>query len=337
MEPPAASPHVVAVVLFQGVDAVDVTGPAEVFSTANWLLRQRGREPRYEVHHLADRAGPVRTVSGVRLYADETFDGWRLTPDTLLVPGGIQLTDDGPVPVIDATAVEWIREAGREARRIVSICAGTHLTAAAGLLRGHRATTHWSTVDRLAAEQPLVQVERDPIFVRSGHVWTSAGMTASLDLALALVAEDHGAELSLEVARIMVMYLQRPGGQSQLSVPLARSGGGRRDLRDLRSWMGENLDGDLSVPALASRMSLSERHFARLFLADTGITPAVFVEQLRIEGARRMVEQTDLLPRQIARFCGLGSVETLHRVFRTHLGTTPGEYRRRFRPAQQRL
>lgn len=318
--------------LFPGVDALDVTGPAEVFSTANWLLRQRGAGPGYAIHHVARERGPTPTVSGVRLHAEETFDAWHLTPDTLLVPGGIELTGDGPTPVIDPHVVGWIRRVGPNARRIVSVCAGAHATAAAGLLDGHRATTHWATVDRLAADHPQLDIDQDPIFVRSGRMWTSAGMTASLDLALALVAEDHGSEVAVAVARIMVMYLQRPGGQSQVSVPLSRSGGDRRDLRELRSWMSEHLDGDLSVPALAGRVSLSERHFARVFLADTGITPAAYVEQLRVEGARRMFEQTDLLPRQIARSCGLGSVETLHRVFRTHLGTTPGEYRRRFRP-----
>jgi len=326
------SPHLVAVPLFPGVDALDVTGPAEVFTTANWVLRQRGAGPGYALHHVAREHGPTRTVSGVRLHSDATFDDWHLTPDTLLVPGGIELTGDGPAPVVDAHVVDWVREVGPDARRVVSVCAGAHITAAAGLLDGHRATTHWATVDALAADHPLIDVDQDPIFVRSGRMWTSAGLTASLDLALALVTEDHGSETAVAVARIMVMYLQRPGGQSQLSVPLSHSGGDRRDLRELRSWMGEHLDGDLTVPALATRMSLSERHFARVFLADTGITPAAYVEHLRVEGARRMVEQTDLLPREIARSCGLGSVETLHRVFRMHLGTTPGEYRRRFRP-----
>jgi transcriptional regulator GlxA family with amidase domain len=324
-------PHLVAIALFPGVDALDVTGPAEVFAMAGQVLGA-GRA-RYDVRFVGSRRGPVPTFSGVRLHVEETFAQQRGTLDTLLVPGSMVVGPDGPAPNVDAEVVAWLRAVGPTAGRVASVCAGTHVTAAAGLLDGHRATTHWATVARLAAEHPAIDVESDPIFVHSGRMWTSAGITASLDLALALVAEDHGEEAALEVARIMVMYLQRPGGQSQFSVPLAQRASDRPDLRGLRLWIGENLAADLSVPALASRMAMSERHFARVFHAETGSTPGAFVELMRLEAARRLLERTERVPAEIAAGCGFGSLETLHRVFRARLRTTPGEYRRRFHTA----
>ncbi|MGK4579569.1 GlxA family transcriptional regulator [Kitasatospora sp. HPMI-4] len=322
-------PHLVVIPVFPGVNALDVSGPAEVLALAGRLL-PRGRAG-YEVRLRAERSGPVATFSGVPLCVDETFDGPRMRPDTVLVPGRVDLGPHGPTPCVDEAVVAWLREVGPHAGRIASVCAGAHVTAAAGLLDGHRATTHWATADRLADEYPAVTVDPDPIFIRSGRMWTSAGLTASMDLTLALVAEDHGDDLALELARIMVMYLQRPGGQSQFSVPLAHPVSGRQDLRSLRRWIGENLASDLSVPALAARLALSERHFARIFRTETGTTPGAFVEELRLEAARRLLERTDHPLPAVARACGLGSVETVHRVFRDRLRTTPGEYRRRFR------
>ncbi|GAA3049956.1 DJ-1/PfpI family protein [Pseudonocardia yunnanensis] len=325
-------PHVVAVVLSPGVDALDVTGPAEVFALATKLLARDGSATGgYDVRFVGEREGLVPTFSGLRLCAEETFASWRRGIDTLLVPGTVEIEADRPVPHTDAAAVEWVRAVGPGAGRVASVCAGAHLTAAAGLLDGYRATTHWGTAAELA-RYPKVEVLTDPIFVRSGKMWTSAGLMASMDLALALVAEDHGHEVALEVARVMVMYLQRPGGQSQFSAPLAHRPSTRDDLRRLRAWIGEHLAGDLSVTALAQRVAMSPRHFARVFHADTGTTPAAYVERLRLELARRLLEQTDRTAQGIARESGLRSVETLHRVFRDHLGTTPGEYRRRFRP-----
>ncbi|MBG0832620.1 DJ-1/PfpI family protein [Planomonospora sp. ID67723] len=331
MNAPPTVPHVVVIAMFPGVDTLDVTGPAEVFAMAGQFLG--GRRAGYEVRLAGERRGPVPTFSGVRLHVEEVFAEQRESIDTLLVPGRMLIGPGGPVPQIDPDVVAWLREVGPGAGRVASVCAGAHITAAAGLLDGHRATTHWATVGRLAADHPEVEVESDPIFVRSGRMWTSAGITSSMDLALALVAEDHGDEVALDVARAMVMYLQRPGGQSQFSVPLAQRPGSRKDIRGLRLWIGENLDADLSVPALAARMAMSERNFARVFHAETGSTPGAFVEGMRLEAARRLLERTGRLPSDIARTCGFRSVETLHRVFRDRLGTTPGEYRRRFRTA----
>ncbi|MFD0568661.1 GlxA family transcriptional regulator [Kitasatospora gansuensis] len=329
---PTALAHLVVIPVFPGVNALDVTGPAEVFTLAYQLLPP-GRAG-YEVRVLAERPGPVPTSSSIPLYAGESLRERPERPDTLLVPGRVDVGPDGPVPRVDAVVVQWLREVGPQAGRVASVCAGAHLTAAAGLLDGHRATTHWATAARLAADHPEVEVEADPIFVRSGRIWSSAGMTASLDLALALVAEDHGHDLALRVARIMVMYLQRPGSQSQFSVPLSQQAGTREDVGELRRWIGEHPDGDLSVPALASRLALSERHFARVFQTETGTTPGAFVEQTRLETARRLLERTDHLLEEVSRRSGFGSVETLHRVFRDRLGTSPGEYRRCFPAAR---
>ncbi|MBO1416584.1 GlxA family transcriptional regulator [Streptomyces sp. FH025] len=324
-------PHLVVIPVFAGVNALDVTGPAEIFALAGRLLAP-GR-PGYEVRLCAERSGPVETFSGVPLLVGATLDEARVRPDTVLVPGRVELGPHGPVPQVDRAVVAWLRGVGPRAGRVASVCAGAHVTAAAGLLDGHRATTHWATAERLAADHPAVEVDPDPVFIRSGRMWTSAGLSTSMDLTLALVAEDHGDDLALEIARIMVMYLQRPGGQSQFSVPLAHLAGGRSDLRSLRRWIGEHLDADLSVPALAARLAMSERHFARVFRAETGTTPGAYVEELRLEAARRLLERTGHPLPGVARACGFGSVETLHRVFREHLGATPGEYRRRFRLA----
>lgn len=327
---PLAGPHLVVFAMFPGIDALDVTGPAEVFAMTNLVLA--GRHPGYEVHFAGEQLGPVATTAGVRLHVEELFHE-QGPIDTLVVPGRIRVGPDGPEPHIDPAVVAWVRRAGPEAGRVASVCVGAHLTAAAGLLDGHRATTHWATAGRLAADHPAVEVDPDPIFVRSGRMWTSAGITSSMDLALALVAEDHGDEVALEVARIMVMYLQRPGSQSQFSVPLSAPAGSREDLRELRRWIGEHLDADLSVPVLAARVAMSERNFARVFRAETGSTPGAFVESMRLEAARRLLERTSRLGPDIARACGFGSVESLHRAFRDRLNTSPGEYRSRFRTA----
>ncbi|MEV7601873.1 GlxA family transcriptional regulator [Kitasatospora sp. NPDC089797] len=322
-------PHLVVIPVFPGVNALDVTGPAEILALADRLLAPE--RPGYEVRLCAERSGPVPTFSGVPLLVERTLERSRVRPDTVLVPGRVELGPHGPVPWVDRAVVAWLREVGPGVGRVASVCAGAHVTAAAGLLDGHRATTHWATAERLAADHPAVEVDPDPVFVRSGRMWTSAGLSTSMDLTLALVAEDHGDDLALEIARIMVMYLQRPGGQSQFSVPLAHPGGARADLRGLRRWIGDHLDADLSVPVLAARLTMSERHFARVFRAETGTTPGAYVEELRLEAARRLLERTDHPLPGVARACGFGSVETLHRVFRDHLGATPGDYRRRFR------
>ncbi|MFI8931254.1 GlxA family transcriptional regulator [Streptomyces sp. NPDC053474] len=323
-------PHRVVIAVFPDVDLLDVTGPAEVFALAN---RETAGRAGYEVRLAGPAAGAVRTSAGVRLLTDVAFDDVGDQVDTLLVPGAVDMTDDGPVARVDTTVVEWVRATAPHARRVASVCVGAHLLAAAGLLDGLTATTHWSTAAQLAAEHPDVTVDPDPIFVRAdrGRLWTGAGISACLDLALALVAEDQGEQAALAVARQLVVYLKRQGGQSQFSVPLRRSGGSRRDIDELRLWIADHLDEDLSAGALAARMCLSERHFARVFAQETGASPAAYVEGVRIEVARGLLETTDCPLDQVAAAAGLGSVETLHRAFRRQVATTPAAYRRRFR------
>ncbi|MEU0934945.1 GlxA family transcriptional regulator [Embleya sp. NPDC005971] len=323
-------PHRVVIAVFPDVDLLDVTGPAEVFALAN--LETEGRAE-YRVRLAGPAAGAVRTSAGVRLLADLAFDEVGDDVDTLLVPGAVENTDDGPVALVDPDVVAWVKETAGHARRVASVCVGAHVLAAAGLLDGRTATTHWSTSAQLAAEHPAVTVDPDPIFLRTdcGRLWTGAGISACLDLSLALVAEDRGEEVALAVARQLVMYLKRQGGQSQFSVPLSRPATGRRDIDELRLWIADHLDRDLSAEVLAARMCLSERQFARVFKQETGVGPAAYVEAARVEVARRLLETTDDPLDRVAGAAGLGSAETLHRAFRRQLAITPAAYRRRFR------
>ncbi|MFD0265003.1 GlxA family transcriptional regulator [Streptomyces sp. NPDC127106] len=318
----------VVIAVFPDVDLLDVTGPAEVFALAN---RETGGRAGYRVQLAGPVSGAVATSAGVRLVTDLTFAEVAGALDTLLVPGAVDLHPGGPVARIDRDVVAWLKTAAPLARRVASVCVGAHLLAAAGLLDGRTATTHWSTAAQLAGDHPAVTVDPDPIFVRSGNVWTGAGISACMDLALAMVSEDLGEEVALAVARQLVMYLKRQGGQSQFSVPLSRPAGSRRDIDELRTFISDHPDADLSAAALAERMRLSERHFARVFRQETGTTPGAYVEAARVEAARRLLESTDQPLDRVAAACGLGSVETLHRALRKQIGTTPAVYRRRFR------
>ncbi|MCA6091391.1 DJ-1/PfpI family protein [Streptomyces sp. SCA3-4] len=322
--------HRVVIAVFPDVDLLDVTGPAEVFALAN---RETAGRAGYQVRLAGPVAGEVRTSAGVRLLADLAFDEVGGRVDTLLVPGAVDMTEDGPSARIDADVVAWVKETAAHARRVASVCVGAHVLAAAGLLDGKTATTHWSTAAQLAADHPAVRVDPDPIFVRAdrGRLWTGAGISACLDLALALVAEDLGEDVALSVARHLVMYLKRQGGQSQFSVPLSRPASARRDIDELRLWIADHLDEDLSAGVLAARMCLSERHFARVFTRETGTSPAAYVEAARVEVARRLLETGDSPLDQVAAAAGLGSVESLHRAFKRQLAITPAAYRRRFR------
>lgn len=320
----------VVIVAFPGVELLDVTGPAEVFSVAS-RLAEAGK-PGYRVRIATAHGGEVATSSGVRLMSDLRLTEVDDHTDTLLMAGAITLAAGGRVdPVIDDTVVNWLRSEAPQVRRTASICAGAHLLAAAGLLDGLSATTHWLTAAHLASEYPQITVDPDPIFIRAGQVWTCAGVTSGMDMALAMVAEDHGHALALATARAMVMYVKRPGGQSQFSVPLSLQEPSDDRIDALRLWIADHLTDDLPVEALADRMHLSVRHFARLFRMRTGSTPAAYLEALRVEAARRLLEESDLGLPEVATASGLGSVETLHRALRRQLGTTPAEYRRRFR------
>jgi transcriptional regulator GlxA family with amidase domain len=308
----------VVLVTFPDAQVLDVTGPAEVFSVAGRL----GVTPGYEVVVATVAGGPVRTTSGIEL-STRALRTVRGDVDTLVVAGG----SGTRAAVRDRAVVDGVRRLAGRARRVTSVCTGAFVLAEAGLLDGRRATTHWASADALARRHPAVEVDPRPIFVRDGHVWTSAGVTAGMDLALALVADDHGPEAARSVAQWLVLYLQRPGGQAQFSAhldgPLPRPG----TLQELQSWMAEHLDEDLSVAALARRAAMSERHFARRFRAETGRTPGDHVEALRTEAACRFLEATDDPIDVVARRSGFGTVETMYRAFRRRHGTTPARHR----------
>jgi transcriptional regulator GlxA family with amidase domain len=330
-------------VAYDGVQVLDVTGPHEVFSMANrfvtdppastGLRRREGAEAPYDIEIVArapDLGDAVRTSSGLRLGIDRRIDRdpGRLDEgiDTVIVVGG-QGTE---AAATDPDLRAWLQAVGPDCRRVASVCSGAFVLAAAGLLDGRRATTHWAECALLDALFPAVTVDPDPIFVRDGNVVTSAGVTAGIDLALALVEDDLGRDLALAVSRWLVMFVQRPGGQSQFSSQLAAQLADRQPLRDLQGWIADHLDGDLSVGALAGRVAMSPRHFARVFRAEVGVTPAQYVEQQRVELARRLLETTDRSIEQIAGDAGFGTVETLQRSFRRRAGTTPRDYRRHF-------
>ncbi|KOU02981.1 GlxA family transcriptional regulator [Streptomyces californicus] len=311
----------VLTVLFDGVQSLDVTGPMEVFAGAS-----RARGASYGLRTASLDGGPVRTTSGLTLVPDGSLADAPV-PHTLLVPGGHGTRGAHP----ELTA--WLREHAPRAERLVSVCTGALLLAEAGLLDGHRVTTHWNSCERLARHFPAVHVDPDPIFVRDGRLATSAGVTAGIDLALALVEEDHGRELALTIARHLVVFLRRPGNQAQFSAQLSAQTAQRAPLREVQLWIDRNPAADLGVDALAARARLSPRHFARAFRAETGTTPGRYVERVRLEHARRLLEDSSDGVEQVARASGYGTPEAMRRAFVKTLATAPAEYRRRFRAA----
>lgn len=304
---------------------LDLTGPLEVFTEADGLAPEPGAR-RYTTEIVAATAFPVTASSGVAVFPHRTLDAAAGPIDTLVVVGGSAAQDTGR----NTELVEWIREAAPRARRVVSVCQGAFLLARAGLLDGRRAVTHWAQCDLLQRSFPAVRVETDPIYVRDGQVWTSAGMTAGIDVAMALVEEDHGQQLARAIAKELVVFVRRSGGQAQFSGRLAARPPGRDTLRGVLEHIGAHLDGDLSVPVLARLAALSERHFSRVFSAETGMTAAAYVEAARVEAAQRLLESTPDGLDAIARVCGFGTVETMHRSFNRTARVTPGQYRRHF-------
>ncbi|MFC8517309.1 GlxA family transcriptional regulator [Streptomyces sp. NPDC057257] len=311
----------VLVVLFDNVQSLDVTGPVEVFNGAE--LHRPGT---YRIRTASPDGAPVRTSSGLTLVPDHSFAD-APPAHTLLVPGGAGTRRP------DERVVAWLREQGPRAGRLVSVCSGALLLAAAGLLDGHRATSHWSVCEKLAREYPDVEVDPDPIYIRDGRLATSAGVTSGIDLALALVEEDIGREVALSVARHLVVFLRRPGNQAQFSAQLAAQTAQREPLREVQQWITEHPGADLSVETLAARARLSPRHFARAFQTETGMTPGRYVDRVRLEHARRLLEDTADGVEEISRACGYGTPEAMRRSFVRTLGAAPAEYRRRFRPA----
>jgi transcriptional regulator GlxA family with amidase domain len=304
----------VVIVVFDRLQSLDAVGPFEV-------LRLAG----YHVELASPTGEAVRSENGLVIGVDRSLRSVRGPLDTLLVAGG-HIEGAMHDPVIQHA----LRRLAPQSRRIASVCSGAFVLAEAGLLDGRRATTHWGGCDYMAHAYPSITVDPDPIFVRDGNVWTSAGVTAGMDLALALVEEDQGREAALAIARGLVMYVQRPGGQAQFSAALRSQRAERQPLREVQTWVAEHLDDDLSVERLAGRAAMSPRHFARAFAAETGVTPARYVEDLRVEAARRLLESTSRPVQDIATTCGFGTGETMRRAFLRTVRVPPSEYRRRF-------
>lgn len=318
--------HDVTFVVYDDFQSLDLTGPLEVLHGAGHAVGDRG----YRIRVLGPDGSNVRSSSGLRFEVDGSVHEPLSEVGTLVVVGGDGCTavaaEDRLVAAIDRLA--------DRASRITSVCSGALILAATGRLDGRRATTHWARCAELATTHPAVQVDPDAIFVRDGDVWTSAGVTAGMDLALALVTEDHGSDVAHTIASWLVMFVQRAGGQSQFSpqlVPASRT----EPLRELLAWIAQNLDADLGVTALARRAAMSERHLTRLFARELGTTPAAYVESVRIDAARRLLQTTDLTVASVAARVGFRSDAVLHRAFGRTVHTTPGTYRRHFSTATQ--
>jgi transcriptional regulator GlxA family with amidase domain len=326
----------VVIVVYPGVQSLDVTGPLEVFTAAQRLVDAPGytlggdvvtpRQARgYRTVVASLDGGPVTTSSGLTIVPHVSLRETSRRIDTLIVAGGGVIQASA-----DAELLAWITSRAQSTRRVASVCTGAFLLAATGLLDGRRVTTHWAWAAELADRHPAVEVDPDPIFLRDGHVWTSAGVTAGMDLTLAMVEEDLGRDSALLIARHLVLFLRRPGNQSQFSATLVSQTPKSSPLREVQRFALEHPGEDLSVEALAARAHMSSRNFARSFREQTGVTPARFVENVRLETARRMLEDTDCGVATIATDCGFGTGETMRRAFLRALGVGPADYRRRF-------
>jgi transcriptional regulator GlxA family with amidase domain len=314
---------------FPDVQMLDVTGPLEVFSRTTRWLRDSGTSSAtaYSVEIVGLTRGVFRASSGLRLYADHRFGEVGRGIDTLMIAGG----KGAERHCKNAPLLRWIRRQAGWVRRLASVCTGAFFLGEAGLLEGRRATTHWAWCDRLGKRYPDVRVEADRIFVREGKIYTSAGVTAGMDLALAMVEEDHGRKVALAVARELVMYLQRPGGQSQFSAQLEVQLAEQQPLRDLQAHIVDHPAEDLAVETLARRVAMSPRNFARVFTREVGTTPARFVTSGRVETARRLLEESSEGLDRICSLSGFGTPESMRRAFLRIVGVTPSQYRERFR------
>jgi transcriptional regulator GlxA family with amidase domain len=316
--------RLIEVLAYPAVQLLDVTGPLQVFASANALMAKAGNAEPYEVRIVARDGLTVETSAGVGL-AVHPLPAIDAAVDTLVIPGG----DGVSAAAADGILVDWVRRRAGQARRTASVCTGAFLLAATGVLDGRRAVTHWEFCAELARRFASVRVESDPIFVRDGSLWTSAGVTSGIDLALALVEEDLGRAAALAVARYLVVFFKRPGGQAQFSEILSLQTTDDR-FSALHDWISNHLAGDLSLPTLARRAGMSERSFSRHYADATGLTPARAIERLRIEGARHLLSETRLPIKRISQRCGFGSEETMRRSFLRLLATTPQDYRARF-------
>jgi transcriptional regulator GlxA family with amidase domain len=326
-KPPRSAPSVIRIIemlAYPSVQLLDVTGPLQVFASANDLVTDAGGAPPYVLRVVAQGGQTVTASAGLGLVAGP-LPSTRATLDTLMIAGGQGVEAAAADPLL----VDWVRARARRARRVASVCTGAFLLAASGVLDGRRRPTHWSFCAELARRFPAVRVEPDPIFVRDGPVWTSAGVTAGIDLALALVEEDLGRTVALALARYLVVFLKRPGGQAQFSTALSLQAADDK-FGALHDWIHRHLADDISLPLLARQAGMSERSFGRHYAKATGLTPARAIERLRVEAARRLLLETRLPAKRISQRCGFGSEETMRRSFLRLLAVTPQDYRARF-------
>ncbi len=316
----------VVIVAYPGMQSLDAVGPFEVFSGATRVTVSRGSGG-YSVRLVSVDGRPVRSGSGLELGTGPLSRSDEII-DTLVLPGG----DQARTARSDAALMTWITTTAPRCRRVATVCTGAFIAAEAGLLEGRRVTTHWASAGQLAAEYPGLEVDADPIYVRDGKYWTSAGVTAGIDLALALVDEDLGGDVAQTVARWLVMFLHRPGGQTQFSSPVWVPRAERSTVRAVQTLVESAPAGDHRLPALAAAAAMSVRHFTRVFTDEVGETPGRFVERVRLEAARRALETTTDTLEVVASGCGFGSAETMRRTFQRRLNVAPDTYRRRFRP-----
>lgn len=316
----------VVVVAMPCDEVVEVGGLLDIFYAVN---HQAGQTAASRGSYTVEVVSPVETVCawpGLRIVADRSYSTIHGPVDTLIVTGV-----DGPDAARrDPKLLRWLARMAPRTRRVVGLCTGAFVLAEAGLLEGRSATTHWAFCEELASRFPTVKVQPDPIFVRDGGIYTSAGATAGLDLVLALVEEDLGRRVALAVARWMVIFLKRPGGQAQFSVQLSTQMADREPLRDMQAWVLDHPGADLAVETLARRVNMSPRNFFRVFVREVGMTPGRFVERVRVEAARRLLEETSRGVPDVATKCGFGSQETMRVAFRRALGVSPKGYRGRF-------
>jgi len=318
------TPHRIVILAFEQANLLDITGPAQIFTSANKTDATPHRL--YEVIIGSEQGGLITTSSGVGIDTQAIANFEDQPIHTLLVSGGIITTKSEL-----KTLTQWIRQKSSATKRIGSICTGAFVTAASGLLNNRRAVTHWNYFDQFKQQFPEVIAEADPIYIKDGHIWSSAGVTAGIDLAIAMVQEDYGREIALQTARDNVVFMKRPGGQNQFSAMLeaqTKDDGGRFD--ELHHWLSNNLNKSLSVIEMAEVMKMSPRNFSRSYSKIMGVTPAKSVEHYRVEKARHLLETGNRSLSQISTECGFGNEETLRRVFVRHLGVTAGEYRGRF-------
>ncbi|WP_198651434.1 GlxA family transcriptional regulator [Dyella sp. C11] len=321
--------RIMAILALPGVQLLDVSGPLDVFAEAN---RRLGRDV-YRPMVVGASARAIESSSGVRVMPDLTIRDDPPRFDTVLVAGAPGMAR-APSHV---SAIQWLQRVAKRSRRYGSVCNGALVLADTGLIEGRRVTTHWGVVDVLKERHPGIDVEADALYVRDGPVCTAAGVTAGMDLALALVEEDLGRDVAMQVASELVMFFKRPGGQLQFSRQGEAALAGHATIQALQRWIGAHPEEDHSVAALAERAGLSARHFARVFHQEVGVPPAEYVEQVRVEVARRLLEAGKEAPKRVAALCGYADVNSLRRAFVRRLGVTPADYRRMHRPADVAL